>query len=527
MHNQNLPTSIDSRRRPLSPTTTPLASEKGSAILGVLCAIFVVCVLLQVNGFDKILQSNAISSNARLKTGRDSIASQIEKYASLPVAFRKSIGYSSNLALQNCVLGTGPSACLGDGTEYPLSLYSVTSNGTVQMLAGPAGPVSAGGAHPVLYDVKGNLCETGAVTASLACPFEVFTSFTAKCPAATGSPCSKAEAINVHYLIRLATTVSLDPAMRGKVSLPSIEKVALDVQTKEIMPPVFGYIPNPITTITMIAGTTGSTVVSQTLTSLQEAYDLIVKIVGNTTLAQTIATSLFTNDLIRDSSLITAFTNYWLQNPAAAAAAAQTVGWRMHQWSDTVTATDVANMAQVISGITDPKLQVAIAGGAPTTTTEVQSMTTALNGITDPTSMASLGWANITDPIMAQGLANAITGAGLSPSQSNAIALAAKVNTITDSSSLQNYANILKTLNITDYWTAYYVIVDGGDTVAKATTIQQHYLTLWANETPSTGGTTTTTVSTPTTVVTSGSLVPVSTTAACTSAATCGTQIGM
>ncbi|MGZ3745592.1 MAG: hypothetical protein ACXVBQ_17135, partial [Pseudobdellovibrionaceae bacterium] len=294
-----------------SPFAAPFVSTRGNTVLAILSMTIVIGVFLQTSGFGGILENSSALSNARVKASRDSIAYRIERYSTLPTTFRNSLTTTNNPYLKNCVLGTGPALCAGDGTEYPLNLYAPTTS--AQVLAGATNSI------PVLYDTKGNLCQSGATSANLTCPFQVTASFTAKCPAASTS-CAVAESIKVHYVIQTPKILFSNAGIKNRLTLNTIDKYADEILTSAILPPPYSYTPNTLHAVSLVS--TGSDSTNNTPPpppTYAEALAAVLKVVGSTnqTLATTITDRLYSHYGITDLSLLGAFASFWLQNPDA------------------------------------------------------------------------------------------------------------------------------------------------------------------------------------------------------------------
>jgi hypothetical protein len=274
-----------------------LTNQCGSTLIAVLSLVIILGVFLQTIGFDKIAQSNLITSNSRMKMSRDAIAHQIENFAMLPATFRNSLTRTDNSALKNCILGTGPSLCAGDGTEYPLNMYAPsTSSSLAQKLAG-SGSVGGSSGLPVLYDTKGGLCETGATSVTTACPFEVYATFKAKCPGG-GASCATAESISVHYVIRTPGNLFSSAGIKDRLILSSVDKFASEIQRTAILPSPYDYVPNSIYSTTLISTSPGITT-----TTLDEDLAIAAALTG-----------------ITDPQSIVAITNTRITDPAIAQA---------------------------------------------------------------------------------------------------------------------------------------------------------------------------------------------------------------
>jgi hypothetical protein len=464
-----------------------IQNEKGNIVFSALAAMVLIGVILQTGGMDRLAQSNQTFSSSRLKASRDVIAYQVERYATLPSSFRNSLLVSGNQALQNCVLGATPNACKGDGTEYPLHLYTPAVVGSTAFKIG--GPEIASENDPVvLYDVKGNLCQTGAKAASSACPFQVVTTFTAQCPGAAPS-CSVAETISVHY--KVGTPEHL------KIILASVDKSASCLPTRSILPPAFGYVGNSITVSTFVtAGVETIAMEPTAVTTYQEVLTIVQQAIGtggNPNLAKEIAKALFDYNHIKDPAIIGALAKVWVKNAPAAWGMAGTLDWIMLdpvENGPVPTAETIAEVEKAVGNIANPFAVEQVASQFITEVPLAEAMAAALVGITDDNSGAAIASAHITDAAIAKAVEAAVVATGIEDAAYN----------------LAEYAQAKK-------------ISDIGVLTAKANQLA-------INETREVKTTTTTTASTVTrTTVTSP--VPVSMTRACSSSTDCGTTIGM
>lgn len=361
-----------------------LNNKNGSTVISMLSVVIVIGVLLETTGFGDIIENNLFFSKVRAKEARDLISYRLEKYASLPITIRNSLAAPENSNLRNCVLGTTALACLADGTEYPLSLYSPSSPGSSSLLIAGPGPVT-GSSQPVLYDLKGNICQTGTLVATATCPFEVSATFTAKCPVASGSLCTTADSISVHYTVQ--TPASLTSASGGgrHLILAAISNAASSVQIKDILPPAYGYVPGNIITSSLIASGISSTLV--TLNTPISSYDQVLAVIqqaigGDAIMAKAIADYVYTKNSITDVSLITALAVFWKQNMAAAQGAADWVEWSLSV-GETVNATEVDNIAKATAWISDPMIGYQLAYADQTDITDAKAIVNALAGVTN------------------------------------------------------------------------------------------------------------------------------------------------
>ncbi|MGZ6434029.1 MAG: hypothetical protein ACXWRE_11890, partial [Pseudobdellovibrionaceae bacterium] len=395
-----------------SPFSAPLVNPRGNTVLAILSATIVIGVFLQTSGFGGILENSSVLSNARVKASRDSIVYRIERYSTLPSTFRNSLNTTNNPYLQNCVLGTGPYPCAGDGTEYPINLYAPTTSN--QILAG------ATNASPVLYDTKGNLCQTGATSANTTCPFEVTASFTAKCPAASAS-CAVADTIKVHYVVRIPDTLFTNAGIKNRIALNTVDKFADEIQTSAILPPPYGYTPNALYSVTLVSTGPTPAPTPPPPPTYQDALAAITKVVADSTLATTIADRLYNYYGITDLSLLGAFASFWLQNQAAADAAADEMSWEMNNIDNySPTATDVNNIAAMVALYpSNQVIAVSLAYGLIDNTSEATTVAGMLQNITDVFQGKTIVDVGIWDQKIAEAAAAGIAATGSTSCDAN------------------------------------------------------------------------------------------------------------
>lgn len=361
-----------------------LNNKNGSTVISMLSVVIFISVLLETTGFGEIIENNLFFSKVRAKEARDLISYRLEKYASLPITIRNSLAAPENSNLRNCVLGTTALACLADGTEYPLSLYSPSSPGSSSLLIAGSGPVT-GSSHPVLYDLKGNICQTGTLVANAACPFEVYATFTAKCPVASAALCTIADSISVHYTVQTPASLASASGGGSHLILAAISNAATSVQIKDILPPAYGYVPGNIITSSLISSGVSATVVA--LNTPISSYDQVLAVIqqaigGDAIMAKAIADYIYTKNSITDVSLITALAVLWKQNMAAAQGAADWVEWSISV-GETVSAAEVDNIAKATAWISDPMIGYQLAYADQTDITDAKAIVNALAGVTN------------------------------------------------------------------------------------------------------------------------------------------------
>ncbi|HEY8271409.1 MAG TPA: hypothetical protein VIG33_11020 [Pseudobdellovibrionaceae bacterium] len=453
----------------------PLHNREGNIVLGILSGVIVIGVFLQTTGFGKMAQGNAFISGARIKESRDAIVYQIERYSSLPAIFRNSLATTDNSALQNCVLGNGSLPCYGDGTEYPVSLYAAFLSNTGAQRLTTAGPVSDNAYQPALYDTRGNLCQTGATSASLACPFEVFTTFTAKCPAAVGSPCPAAESISIHYVIRIPNNVF--SGVKERTILATIDKFAPNIQTKDILPPAYGYVPNKFTLASLVSVQPGVTTTNPTYIQVRDIVQS--KFIGTSQVSNidNFTDNLFNNFKITDPSLVAAYSDFLLLNPQAAYSSLGAVSYMMaHQVGYTISAAEVNSISAATSWITDPLLATALGGAGINDLTLAQALVNSLAGITNPILLAALAQYHVTDPAKSQALAASFAAYPVNQDITRGVVSGAWQAGITDSATLKTYLSVIVAAEVTSLSVAFNIITQGVTDIATAAQMQANYV---------------------------------------------------
>ncbi|MGE0763414.1 MAG: hypothetical protein AB7N80_09050 [Bdellovibrionales bacterium] len=219
-----------------------ISNNRGSSLVLVLAfmavAMSVVTVLNQPNINRSTIQ------NARVINGRNTLASHIRKYASMGGTFRASLNpevVALNPALKSCILGDNTNPCIGMGLERPLTLYYPASTGaagtSLKLISGP-GPFGSADARAAFYDLKGGLCSNEVGTENAECPFEVYTTFSAACPAGD-AVCPLASSIMVHFYIRYNAAVA-NTMVISMMQLAPVDEMTVSIDINDILPPDYG-----------------------------------------------------------------------------------------------------------------------------------------------------------------------------------------------------------------------------------------------------------------------------------------------
>ncbi|MGZ3746232.1 MAG: hypothetical protein ACXWRE_02780 [Pseudobdellovibrionaceae bacterium] len=461
----------------------PLNNQKGNAVLLILAAIIVGGVILETAGFGRIAQNSFFSSSSRIKESRDTIAFQIERYATLPATFRNSIGFIENAELQNCVLGNGLSLCIGDGaTEFPLKLYAPVLSSAGSQLIAAAGPAGTA-VQPVLYDTKGNLCQTGDTSASLACPFEVSTTFVAWCPTGT-TTCAIADCIQVHYVIRIPDFILSMTGMKEKAVLAKVDKFSTDIKTKDILPPPVGYVANINKVNSMVAvqsGTTPTTTMSGTAATYEQMLAAVQTLWQGTPYASQatdFATLLYNgySGSIKDLSLVPALANFWIQNSALAGSFINLIQWDLtNKAGFTITATQISNIAAAVSGISDPLIASAIANALVDNVATAQAIAAAAAGITNKDALGIIASMQETNAAIAQAFALAMNTNAFTMGASWGVGYAFHNLGITDYNSVAPYISVIIQAGTINADVAYAIISQKVTDVQQAKDMQAAY----------------------------------------------------
>lgn len=519
-----------------------LHNQQGNLMLPILGIFMVIGILLQSAELTRIAESTSMTANTRIRDSRNSLAFQLARYGALPTSFRNSVVASDNVDLQNCLFGNGSSACYADGREYPVKLYAAPVNGApAKVVSGPgAGTLSQ--AQPVLYNNKGQLCETSGTTATIACPFEVTTTFKASCAGAATS-CPTAESIVLHYSITTPEGLYSGASVKNRFVLASVENMSMDVKVADILPPDYNYVPNAITTVSYVMDTVvtpGTTTTVAGTVSYDDVLAAVVAAIGgsNQALVTKIATSLFNYYHITDSKTVGALALVWGQSEGVAQRLADAISYRMLNWQNYTppTTAQIAEMAKVPLAIAPTNIQLAkaIASGTNADSAMNQQIANALLGVTDYQTQQYAVGARITNAAQATALQTAILASGLYNTPAYAFAEALAATNITNAAQITTYANVAVASGA-NATVARWIVEQGINSVSVATqlmasqpapTVTQTASTTTSTPTTTTSSTTTTTKTTTTQTMTA-SIVPVTYTAACANIATCGTTIGM
>lgn len=458
-------------------------SQAGNAVLGVLAVIVGIGITLNIVVTQSASQSSFVLQNARLKWSRGSIAYQIERSASLPATFRTSLRFANNSALRNCILGTGPAACRGDGTEYPLDLYTsnadaasgAAANAALQISAASV-PEGSNSTVSVLYDSKGQRCQN-QTTATRECPFEVSTSFTAECAAAAAT-CATADSIRVLYTIRIPESVNSNGGVyKGQTVLAELQRLASKVQTSSIYPPANNYVPNAINSTALIAGDAtsgfdinGNAISTSKKTPLteDEVMEEVLRIVGraNTVLAWDITENIIWSKSMSDRASVREIAEIWSINPAVGKGVVN----RTHSLflDDHATDEEVSNYIksarQANIWIEDPHIAYEMAQEGVTSVDQAHAIYDAIvsTGTSHKPSITAIIDGHITDPTMAAAVATVVAQSGMTEGyQLAAFANAAMWNKNSSVPALQNLAQMIIGANTGEWGVAFEVLEQG------------------------------------------------------------------
>jgi hypothetical protein len=527
--------SIDMRQTSKCFRKAALSNQRGYVMLPIVIAFTVIGIILQSSELTRIVQNSYMKTNLHTRDSRNSLAFQLDRYGSLPTSFRNSVIDSGNVDLQNCLLGNGSSPCYADGREYPVKLLEASVNGApAKIISGP-GQSSSSQAQPVFYNNKGQLCET-ATQATVACPFEVTTTFKARCAAAATS-CTTAEAIILHYFISTPQSLYSSTDFRTRLALASVENMSTEVKVADILPPAYGFIPNSITKVSYVVETivTPGTTTTVATVTYDDVYAAVLAAIGgsNTTLAQQIATSLFQEYHLTNLETIGAISLIWTQNQGVADRIADAISYRQTNLQNYTppTAAEIAEIAKVPLTIapTNEQLARAIASGLYPDSVLNQQMADALVNTTDYQTQQDAVSNKITSAAQAQALQTAIVTSGLKGDPSYRLAAVVAELNITDASLLTTYANVAVASGANEVVTAQIVYQGITDVnVAIQLMASQPAPTTATTTTPSATTNSSTTIQTTiTTQTTTSTMVPVIYTTACTDITSCGTTIGM
>jgi hypothetical protein len=422
-----------------------LRSQGGNAVVAILASIIVLGAFLQTTGFGGIIENNQVFATARAREGRNAVAYQINRYASLPLTFRNSLTSENNgnSDLRNCVLGATPAVCKNN-FAYPIRLFSTSSGKPVVM----SGAGASGVNQPVYYDLRGNPCSDKFTAASAMCPFEVLTTFTATCPGGV-SPCTSADSITVQYSVQ-TPFYSLAGAS-GRMSLGDVSKDAATVSVADIMPHAHGYIPGHV-----IAGST----VGQDDSSSKspgaiytKMYNSVLTIVNDPSLAEKITRMTVIENKIDRQDLIDAIATLWLKHPEVAQSVIYPV-WEHMQANDSSFSPDnIVRIGIAAAGddpgygsAIDPDIGIWLARSGIQDPALAQRITTAIqaSGVTDSNILHSVADALITDPAMIRSLNSVREDLGFSNAEQIwPVADFAAKNNISDKQQLEDYGKTL------------------------------------------------------------------------------------
>jgi hypothetical protein len=531
--------SVDMRQSSKNVGNAVLGNQQGNVMLPIVIAFTVIGILLQSSELNRIVQNSYLTKNLHIRDSRNSLAFHLGRYGSLPTSFRNSVIASDNVDLQNCLFGNGSSPCYADGREYPVKLLEASVDGApAKIISGP-GQSSLSQAQPVLYNDKGQLCETGATRATLTCPFEVTTTFKARCAAAATS-CATAESIILHYHISTPQDLySSDSSMtfRNPLILASVENTSTEVKVADILPPAYDFIPNAMTKVSYVVETIvdpGTTTTTTATVSYNDVYAAVLAAIGgsNTTLAQQIATSLFQEYHLTNLETIGAISLIWTQNQGVADRIADAISYRETNLQNYTppTAAEIAEIAKVPLTIapTNEQLARAIASGLYPDSVLNQQMADALANTTDYQTQQDAVSNRITSAAQAQALQTAIVTSGLKGDPSYRLAAVVAELNFTDASLLTTYAKVAVASGANEVVTSQIVYQGITDVnVAIQLMASQPAPTTATTTASTTTSISTTTQTTTATQTTTSSIVPVIYTTACTDITLCGTTIGM
>jgi hypothetical protein len=337
-------------------------NQRGSAAVAVLGTIAFMGAAIEMSTKIATTTSTAIGAS-RISASRDALVYQVGRYAALPSSFRSSIDptlpLGVNQSLKNCILGTVPGRCKGDGmTEQAFSLYSPLVGGNAFVLAGP-GPSTQANASPTYYDQNGNRCATKSN-----CPFQVYATFVAKCPALEPAPCDQAESVKVHFEIKFAPKAGT-PSVIATPMLAPISMVSASTDVSSILSSHNGATDTTITRVTLLGGGATTTVVADS-PLVDSIYNAIAGIgIADRGIARALVRGGITqtgdavylvdhavkNNHMVDTAIIEKIASVWVDNPHIGLGIAQRT-----EPGDTIAAIDGIVSAIKQSGITSNPL---------------------------------------------------------------------------------------------------------------------------------------------------------------------------
>ncbi len=204
---------------------------KGSSLIQVMIALglFSIVSVIFVQWMD---QQNKQIAALRISISKDILRVQLANYARNSAVINFSTAYrgpdsDGNLSLDYCNDGatsptpatppafcTGADCCVQNDVSTPR--YFKMMDPTV-----PAGTVMFAGTdtNPARYDTYGNSCNPATTVASLACPFEVVSSFVAVCPGGAAK-CPRASGVSIRFEISIPLTLNIGSPFRKISSAP-------------------------------------------------------------------------------------------------------------------------------------------------------------------------------------------------------------------------------------------------------------------------------------------------------------------
>lgn len=472
---KQLVNSIKYKFKSLPVASRSLKNESGNTVLAVLSCVIILGGVLQTTGFGKLTQNQLFSSGARLKESRNNIAYQMERYAALPAAFRNSVplSVSGNSELRTCVFGSPAGSCVAD-VAYPLSLHTpyLTATGSL-LIAGP------GANAPVLYDTRGGLCQTGDTSASVHCPFEVFTTFKAQCPASAAF-CPVAESIQVEYIVKIADSILASGGIKEHI-LDQVKKSATSILTSAIRPPPSDYIPVLNSVNSMFAVGAPPAAAPATPATYEQILQAVKDALEGSPLlsnAATFANDLFYTRNVTDLSVATAYTDLYRLNQKAAYSALGDLGWRTANIVGYVppTAAQIKSLSDAIAWVPDYTLSGVLGRSWITDKGLVVQLEAAISGATSDPIMQRIVEVRATDRDMAQAINSALTNYDLiGAGSSYGFVYAVKQYGITSATLLNTYASVMMAAGVTSGDVAWAIVQNNVTDVAQAAAMQAAY----------------------------------------------------
>lgn len=375
--------------------TAALNNQRGSAFVLVIAFMAVTMSIVTVLSQPSINRSTL--QNSRSVNVKNTLAAHVRKYASMGSTFRASLNseiIDANPALKACVLGDA-NPCIGQGQERPVTLYYPASVGlagnSLKLVAGP-GPFGSDTARGAFYDLKGALCGNAPAQENDACPFEVYSTFSASCPGGAAT-CNLAQSLMVHFYIHYNSETASN-IISHTTQLAPVDEFTVAIDINDILPPDFGQATQNV--IVSVIDTTVRVVDPVEPTLFEKAIAE-----AEITDPALIALLKAAVEGITDKKIVTALVKARITNRDNALAIANAI-------IESGTTSERAMRAIAGAGITDPIVALMIANSGVTDVTFIKAVVQA--GITNPWIVNAMADSGIYDPTVLQAVNNAIAG---------------------------------------------------------------------------------------------------------------------